>query len=148
MLTDLQGQAVSGASAGYAIDSPQEGWSETHPDSWWSAVIEAVNALDPDLRKGVRAAGFSGQMHGVVLCDRNANPLRPAILWLDTRGKDCLPLFPADAAIRSGNRPSAGMAAGSLPWLRPRHPACYAPAPGAPAPQSCLPLRLHRHGSA
>ena len=142
MLTDVQGQAVSVSSAGYAIDSPQEGWSETHPDSWWSAVIEAVNALDPDLRKGVRAAGFSGQMHGVVLCDRNANPLRPAILWLDTRGKDCLPLFPADAAIRSGNRPSAGMAAASLLWLRQRDPACYAQAAWALQPKDWLRLRL------
>ena len=31
------------------------------------------------------AIGLSGQMHGVVLADDRGRPLRPAILWADTR---------------------------------------------------------------
>ena len=34
---------------------------------------------------GVRAIGFSGQMHGAVLIGRDGRPLRPAILHNDTR---------------------------------------------------------------
>ena len=33
----------------------------------------------------VEAIGLSGQMHGVVLCDEAGEPVRPAILWPDTR---------------------------------------------------------------
>jgi len=33
----------------------------------------------------VRGLGLSGQMHGVVLLDENAQVLRPSIIWADQR---------------------------------------------------------------
>ncbi len=33
----------------------------------------------------VQAIALSGQMHGVVLASESGQPLRPAILWADTR---------------------------------------------------------------
>ena len=141
-VADADGNAVSFASEGYAVDSPQEGWGETHPDAWWAALVRAVGALDARLRESVRAVGFAGQMHGVVLCDANARALRPAILWLDTRGKAYLPRFPAAAASRCGNRPSAGMAASSLLWLKEHDPRCYARAVWALQPKDWLRLRM------
>ncbi len=142
MLADAEGNAAAVASEGYAVDSPREGWGETHPDAWWAAIVKAANALDARLRKAVRAAGFTGQMHGVVLCDADARALRPAILWLDTRGKAYLPRFPVDAASRCGNRPSAGMAASSLLWLKEHDPRCYARAVWALQPKDWLRLRM------
>ena len=41
--------------------------------------------LPADERAQVAAIGFSGQMHGVVLIDAAGQPVRPALLWPDTR---------------------------------------------------------------
>ena len=41
-----------------------------------------ASQVDP---KRIRAVGLSGQMHGLVLLDRENKPLRPAILWNDQR---------------------------------------------------------------
>lgn len=45
--------------------------------------------------------GLSGQMHGVVVCDRALEPLRPAVLWSDRRAEPYLPKLRAelDAAL-------------------------------------------------
>jgi xylulokinase len=35
--------------------------------------------------------GFSGQMHGTVLLDKQQKPLRRAIIWPDQRSADLIP---------------------------------------------------------
>ena len=38
----------------------------------------------------VRAVGLTGQMHGLVLLERDGNVLRPCIMWNDQRtGAQC-----------------------------------------------------------
>ncbi len=75
------------ASASYPLESPAPGWAETDPGDWWLATRQAVRSLAASHRERIAAIGLSGQMHGVVLADADGQPLRPAILWADSRAE-------------------------------------------------------------
>ncbi len=106
---------------------PRPGWSEADPARWLEAVGHAVaqalgSAEAAELDPTVVAIGFSGQMHGVVVCDADAVPLRPAVLWSDRRSEPDLAglgdrLGPGLLA-RLANPVVAGMAGSTLAALR------------------------------
>lgn len=57
--------------------------TEVHPDAWWRAFTEArtqAGGLDD-----VAALSVGGQQHGMVALDADGEPVRPALLWNDTR---------------------------------------------------------------
>ena len=71
-----------------SVQRPAPGFSEQSADDWWQAVDSAVSEIAakcPIEITAVRAIGLSGQMHGLVPLDSQNTPLRPAILWNDTR---------------------------------------------------------------
>ena len=59
------------------------GARETGPEIWWQALKTAVE----ETGKGGEIIGLSvaGQQHGLVTLDAHDQPLRPAMLWNDTR---------------------------------------------------------------
>ena len=88
LLTDERGEPVANAARSYSPDRPRAGWSEQNPDDWANAMAGAIADLRNTAGKalcGVKAIGFSGQMHGAVLLDRADKPIRPAILHNDGR---------------------------------------------------------------
>ena len=85
------GVTLGTASAGYAPASPQPGWVEQDPETWYQATCAAVSRLLAEhsgAGHAVRGLGVAGQMRGVVLVDRAGRPVRPAILWNDNRCRD------------------------------------------------------------
>lgn len=78
------------ASVPYTLETPQPGWAEIDVERWWDALVRACERLPANERAAVRAIGFSGQMHGVVLTDAAGQALRPAMLWPDTRARALL----------------------------------------------------------
>ena len=63
-------------------------WAEQHPDSWWDAVGVATRKLLESTRVqpgDIAAIGISYQMHGLVVVDNAGKPLRPSIIWCDSR---------------------------------------------------------------
>lgn len=108
---DADGVERAVASEPYALSSPQPGWAEIAPDAWWQALVRAAARLPAGERAQVAAIGFSGQMHGVVLIDADGQPVRPALLWPDTRA-----VREADAAgWPVAGAPAAGTHAAGLP---------------------------------
>jgi xylulokinase len=84
-------------------------------------------------------------MHGVVLTSGSGQPLRPAILWADTRSSAALGAYHSiDAAIleRLGNPIAAGMAGPTLLWLQEREAAACTEARWALQPKDWLRLRM------
>lgn len=67
--------------------TPYPGWAEQRPDDWWCAcdiaVKQAVGHCD-DSEK-IAGIGFSGQMQGTTFLDKDCNPIRNCIIWLDQR---------------------------------------------------------------
>ncbi len=57
-----------------AIDSPQPGFAEQHPDNWWQNACQASKAVlaKANVNPGdIKAIGISYQMHGLVVVDQN-----------------------------------------------------------------------------
>lgn len=64
------------------------GWAEQHPDTWWQHVVIAIGKCmqHQDVKPSeLRAIGISYQMHGLVVVDKAGTPLRPSIIWCDSR---------------------------------------------------------------
>ncbi|MFD1956414.1 xylulokinase [Paenibacillus thailandensis] len=88
LLVDQNGVVAGEASRSYPLFHEHSGWSEQRPDDWVEATVEALKELAS--QGGVSAAdiegvSFSGQMHGLVLLNKEGEPVRNAILWNDTR---------------------------------------------------------------
>ena len=70
------------------IKSVQAGWAEQEPDAWWQYMKQAlqrVMAQSQVQAADIAAIGISYQMHGLVCVDSDLQPLRPAIIWCDSR---------------------------------------------------------------
>ena len=132
LLMDGEGSIQNIASKEYPLEFPQPGWSQQNPEDWKRAVLEGV----PELLKGFDASqvagiGAGGQMHGLVVLDKDDNVIRPAILWNDGRtakqvdylnnqvGKEKLSKLTANIAF-------AGFTAPKILWMRENEPENFA----------------------
>ena len=145
LLLAADGTAAGEASSSYPVRAPHPGWAESEPEDWWLAVASAVRKAVGNHADRVQAIALSGQMHGVVLASESGQPLRPAILWADTRSFATLNIYHSlDAAIleRLGNPVTAGMAGPTLLWLREHEATVYTEARWALQPKDWLRLRM------
>ncbi|MCX5388571.1 FGGY family carbohydrate kinase [Streptomyces sp. NBC_00094] len=127
------------------------GARESDPEEWWTALGTAVRAAVRSA--GVPAASVTGiavagQQHGLVTLGADGRPLRPALLWNDTRSA------PQAAALaaglggetswleRTGSVPVASMTAAKWQWLREHEPAHAEAAAGVRLPHDYLTERL------
>ena len=103
-----------------------EGARETHPDIWWKALCDAL--AQTGLAGRIEAISVAGQQHGLVCLDSSGRPLRPAMLWNDTRSAtDAVGLLEALGgasawATRIGIVPVASFTASKWAWVRRREP--------------------------
>lgn len=70
------------------IISLKHGWAEQSPQMWWTNVKKAIsicNAQHKYLATDISAIGIAYQMHGLVVVDKNGEPLRNSIIWCDSR---------------------------------------------------------------
>lgn len=68
--------------------SKHPGWAEQDPDYYWRSLGEACQQLwsQTDIRPSdVIGVGLTTQRGTVINLDKEGNPLRPAITWLDQR---------------------------------------------------------------
>ncbi|MBD1934434.1 MULTISPECIES: FGGY family carbohydrate kinase, partial [Cyanophyceae] len=144
LLLATDGTTIGEASSSYPVHAPHPGWAESEPGDWWLAVAKAVRQAVGNHADQVQAIALSGQMHGVVLASESGQPLRPAILWADTRSATLSAYHSLDAAIleRLGNPITAGMAGPTLLWLREHEPTVYTEARWALQPKDWLRLRM------
>lgn len=148
-LTDQNRVPLATASTPLSISHPHTGWSEQRPEAWWQAVRKSVAEVleaRPEAGTKVAAIGLSGQMHGAVLLDAQAQILRPAILWNDGRSDaECrkLEAVSPDLAAIAGVRPMAGFTAPKLMWLKTNEPEIYARVARVLLPKDYIGFLLH-----
>ena len=145
LLLAEDGAVLGEGSAPYAVRSPRPGWAESRPEDWWEAVAAAARDAVGGRGADVAAIGLSGQMHGVVLSDAGGRPLRPAVLWADSRSGGELAAYRGlDPDLRRllANPPAVGMAGPSLIWLGRNEPDVYGAARWALQAKDWLRLRL------
>lgn len=88
LLVNQEGVVHGEVSKGYPLIQPRSGYSEQDPEEWVKKTAAALGELMKQTSinpSDVEGISFSGQMHGLVLLDREKNVLRNAILWNDTR---------------------------------------------------------------
>src|SRR3989304_158346 len=70
------------------IESPQAGWAEQRPETWWAHVVSATGKMFSKTSiqsYEIIGIGISYQMHGLVMVDKNLEVLYPSIIWCDSR---------------------------------------------------------------
>ena len=132
VLADGEGRIADSASAKYPLLLPEDGWSEQNPEDWYAGVIACVRELGcrHDL-SAVKGVSFSGQMHGLVVLDKDDNVIRPAILWNDNRTtEECAYLndvIGKDKLLEwTGNVAFTGFTAPKLMWMKRHEPENFA----------------------
>ena len=128
------GSLVAAAVARYGTDYGPGGRVEQDPEDWWRGIVEATGELLA--RSGVRAeeiaaVSFSGQMMGAVLLDGRGDPVRPALIWADTRsGEQCDRLVDAIGMDRGyaliGHRLNPTYSLTKAMWVRDHEPDVFA----------------------
>jgi xylulokinase len=68
-----------------SVEHPADGHVEQEPDHWWDATVEAVRALRGDGVTGVDVIAVTGQMQDLIALNARGRPVRPAVLYADTR---------------------------------------------------------------
>ncbi|KAA0962374.1 xylulokinase [Microbacterium sp. ANT_H45B] len=82
------GRLVTSVTVPYPAHFAAGGIAEQDPDHWWDAVVAATRELLDRATVAPETIGglvVSGQMMGTVLLDAHGHPVRPAIIWADTR---------------------------------------------------------------
>lgn len=125
-----EGNVLSSDAVDYQFDSPVQGYAEQDPQVWWKACVTTIiNAVRKAGIKAeeIAAAGFSGQMHGVVTLDKNYQVIRPAILHCDARSGEQVEkvnsLIPPEKRQKLFRNPVyPGFMLTSLLWIRDNEP--------------------------
>src|SRR5690625_3564265 len=87
-LHDEAGRLFGSVTVSYPVHFDNGGVAEQDPHAWTDAVFDATSALlhhTGTAPSTVRGMVVSGQMMGAVLLDQGHQPVRPAIIWADTR---------------------------------------------------------------
>jgi xylulokinase len=133
ILTDSKGNILATATFEYPLYQPQIGWAEQNPEDWWNASVKGIKAVlekskvDP---KEVKAVGLTGQMHGLVMLDKNYNVIRPSIIWCDQRtAKECDEITQKVGKERlieiTANPALTGFTASKILWVKNNEPQNY-----------------------
>lgn len=148
LLMDGAGKIQKIVSKEYPLYFPNPGWSEQNPEDWYTQSLEGLKELVADCDKSqIAGISFGGQMHGLVILDKEDQVIRPAILWNDGRtaketdylnqeiGKDKLSEYTANIAF-------AGFTAPKVLWVKNQEPENFARIEKLMLPKDYLAYRL------
>ena len=131
-LVSKDGEIKNTVSRSYDVSFPKPGWSEQNPENWWEAFVlgvkELIKGVDPDDILGI---GAGGQMHGLVMLDKDNKVLRRSIIWCDQRtSKDCVEIEARVGKEKlieiTANPALPGFTASKILWVRNNEPDIYA----------------------
>lgn len=133
IITDVEGNIVSGADAVYELDRPEANAAEQPPQRWWKSTCEVIRTsiresdISPEKIQGI---GLAGQMHSAVFLDDKLEPVRPAITWADNRSSSEAKEFEVKMGRErllniTYNRSLPGFTAPKVLWLKNHEPSSF-----------------------
>lgn len=128
------GRLIASVTTVYPTHFASGGVAEQDPAHWWKAVCQATIDLLEKTQTGselVSAIGFSGQMMGAVLLDGSGEPVRPALIWADTRSSAQCRILQDRIGIEhgyqlTGHRLNPTYSLSKVMWVRDNEPDAYA----------------------
>lgn len=151
ILVDANGRvAFSHVEAHEDMRMPKPLWAEQDPEDWWRASQLAVKGV---LRSAsadgssIRGIGLSGQMHGLVLLDRNNKVIRPALIWCDQRSQRQVDEINAAIGLENilhaiANPVLTGFTLPKLLWVRDNEPELFSDVKHILLPKDFLRFKL------
>ncbi len=114
------------------IQALQPNWAEQDPNLWWEYASKAIQAcLSKNSLKHteIKAIGISYQMHGLVIVDKEGKPLRPSIIWCDSRaipyGQKAENELGLDYCSTNFLNSPGNFTASKLKWVKQNEPGIY-----------------------
>ena len=111
------------------IKAVKAGWAEQEPDSWWQYAKQALQKIMAESHvtgEEIVAIGISYQMHGLVCVDKSLKPLRPAIIWCDSRavpyGERAFQELGAEQCLSHLLNSPGNFTAAKLAWVKENEP--------------------------
>lgn len=114
------------------IQAQQATWAEQDPNMWWEYASKAIQAC---LQKSsisptdIKAIGISYQMHGLVAVDVDGIPVRPSIIWCDSRavaiGEEAASALGIEFCRKHYLNTPGNFTASKLSWVRQNEPEVY-----------------------
>lgn len=91
ILFDEDGYSITSSSSTYKTFFSKPGYAEQDPLDWWNAVknliSEITNSVSSDIVKNIAGICISSQTPTLLPIDREGNPLRNSIIWMDKRSE-------------------------------------------------------------
>ncbi|MCR4918459.1 MAG: carbohydrate kinase [Prevotella sp.] len=114
------------------IVSVRKGWAEQDPQIWWDNMrlgLRQVMTQTGAAADDIAAIGISYQMHGLVCVDRELKPLRPAIIWCDSRavtyGERAMRCLGRELCLTRLLNSPGNFTAAKLAWVKDNEPDIY-----------------------
>ena len=80
------GTAIAEARAGFELVQARPGWAEQNAEDWWVATTAAIRRVVQTVDSSrIGALCVTHQRETFVCLDAQGQPLRPAMLWMDSR---------------------------------------------------------------
>ncbi|MFY0688085.1 MAG: carbohydrate kinase [Cyclobacteriaceae bacterium] len=113
-----------------AINSPVQGWAEQDPSTWWESIKGGLKEISTQTNlKEVAGIGISYQMHGLVAVDKDKNPVRPSIIWCDSRavetGNEAFNNIGHEKSLSHLLNSPGNFTAAKLGWVKENEPDLY-----------------------
>ena len=135
LLEIASGKTIASAfspSSEMPMQSPQPGFAEQDPEMWWKELVNAVNKLHQQNSFNgdeVAAIGIAYQMHGLVCVDKDLKPLRPSIIWCDSRavkiGDKAFEELGEKYCLKNFLNSPGNFTASKLRWVKKNEPDIY-----------------------
>ena len=92
-LVTLDAEVLAWQTRPVALDLSEGGGAEQDPADWWRAICGAARGVLDETGGADRVVAVSVTCHwaGLVAVDGKGEPLRPAIIWMDSRGARYVP---------------------------------------------------------
>lgn len=129
---DANGNEVAAGYSAYSLFQPQNGYAEQNPLDWKNGVFTAIKQAVSQAKvaaEDVVAIGLSGQMHGLVMLDKDDCVLGNSMIWCDVRAQsECdeietiLPTY----RTHTCNAPVVGFTLPKIMWVKKHLPDTYA----------------------
>lgn len=134
LLMKENGEILGTAQEGYDIIKPEQQYAQQDMNLLWQATCKTIQRLlgnYPEARDSIKGIGYSGQMHGLVMLDKNGTLLGDAIIWADQRSgeeiRDIYSVIPEEEYKQTSlNSVSTGFLISSLMWVKKHEPKTYA----------------------
>ncbi len=133
ILFDESGKVIASKTIEYPMYQPKNGYAEQDPKDWADATVNTLKAVVSQSgvsKDDIKGIGLSGQMHGLVMLDKDNEVIRNSIIWCDQRTSKEVEEMNAKLGERklieiTANPALTGWTAAKILWVKNNEPENY-----------------------